>query len=282
MAGDWIAMRTDLAEDPAVIQIAAVLGMDEFGVIGRLHKVWCWADSQTTNGNAHVTVRALPKGALCNGASVMLAFLNRYVGAEGFAEAMLSVGWLAQNANGVSFPNFDRWNLQTGKERILTSRRVARHRAENVKRKCNGASVTKTLPQDSTEQKRREEETPTPLQGCPHRKPRKVTAPKETAEGVPIPPGLDTPEFLTAWSEWIADRAERRKPLTARAAREQLRLLEPLGPANAIRCIRDSIAHQWQGLFPDKYAGKPGTAQQSKANSDERVMQQIMEGLQHP
>ena len=35
VAGDWIPMRTDLAEDPAVIAIAAATDLDEFAVVGR-------------------------------------------------------------------------------------------------------------------------------------------------------------------------------------------------------------------------------------------------------
>ena len=44
MAGDWIKMRVDLADDPAVIGMASYLKMDEYEIIGRLHKLWSWAD----------------------------------------------------------------------------------------------------------------------------------------------------------------------------------------------------------------------------------------------
>ena len=42
MAGDWIKMRRELAMDPDVVEIAAKSGLDEFGVVGRLHAVWSW------------------------------------------------------------------------------------------------------------------------------------------------------------------------------------------------------------------------------------------------
>lgn len=82
---------------------------------------------------------------------------------------------------------------------------------------------------------------------------------KKTAAAVPVPPELDTPEFRSAWAEWMSDRAYRKKPLTALAAEKQLRSLAPIGPKAAVDCINDSIANTWTGLFPDKFrtAAKP-------------------------
>ena len=50
MAGDWIKMRIDIADDPAVIGIAAALRMSEDEVVGKLHRLWSWADKHTTDG----------------------------------------------------------------------------------------------------------------------------------------------------------------------------------------------------------------------------------------
>ncbi len=36
MAGDWLKMRHDLADDPSVIRVAADLSIDEDLVMGRL------------------------------------------------------------------------------------------------------------------------------------------------------------------------------------------------------------------------------------------------------
>jgi hypothetical protein len=52
MAGDWIKMRVDLPNDPAVIAISVATGLDEYAVVGRLHKLWSWADSQSRDGHA--------------------------------------------------------------------------------------------------------------------------------------------------------------------------------------------------------------------------------------
>lgn len=68
---------------------------------------------------------------------------------------------------------------------------------------------------------------------------------------VPISAELRTPAFLDAWRDWIAARFEKRKPLTKRAAEEQLRQLAEVGPDAAVKAIRKSIANDWQGVFPE-------------------------------
>ncbi len=65
---------------------------------------------------------------------------------------------------------------------------------------------------------------------------------------------IDLPEWLdrSAWTDWVADRKERRKPITERAAQQQLKTLagyrdEGHAPAQV---IAHSIANGYQGLFP--------------------------------
>jgi hypothetical protein len=53
VAGDWIKMRHDLTDDPAVIKLAETTTcVDECHVVGVLHKLWCWVDRQSRNGHA--------------------------------------------------------------------------------------------------------------------------------------------------------------------------------------------------------------------------------------
>lgn len=113
MAGDWIKMRVDLADDPAVIGIAARLGLDEFAVVGRLQALWSWADGQSRDGHA---------------AGVTAAWVNRKVQCDGFAEAMASVSWLRIDETGITFPNFDNHNGETAKTRALGKNRKQKQR----------------------------------------------------------------------------------------------------------------------------------------------------------
>jgi hypothetical protein len=75
MAGEWLPMRMDLTDDPAVISMAAALNMDEFAVVGRLHRLWGWANRHLSSGNAP---------------SVTEQWIDRFVSAPGFAAAMLA------------------------------------------------------------------------------------------------------------------------------------------------------------------------------------------------
>lgn len=151
MAKDWIKMRVDLSEDPAVIGIASSLGIDEFSVVGRLHRVWSWADSHTVDGNAH---------------SVTVSWLDRLVCVEGFGKAMVAVGWLEETEDGMRFPKFERHNTQSGKRRALAAKRAEKHRAKsnaNSNADSNARSVTKSAPR---EEKSREEYPPPPAPSC--------------------------------------------------------------------------------------------------------------------
>lgn len=86
-------------------------------------------------------------------------------------------------------------------------------------------------------------------------KPKRVRT--DPPESVPIPPEIDTPEFRSAWSDWLADRRARRNPVTVLAAKQQLDMLATYGPAGAVESIRQSIRNGWTGLFPaDRQAGR--------------------------
>jgi uncharacterized phage protein (TIGR02220 family) len=142
MAGDWIKMRIALADDPAVISIAARISVDEFEVVGMLHHLWGWADTQSRDGHAP---------------GVTNVWIDRYVRHAGFADAMVSVGWLDIDKTGVTFPKFDRHNGETAKTRALAAERKRNQRNKvtdeegQMSRSERDTSVTR-------EEKRREEE----------------------------------------------------------------------------------------------------------------------------
>lgn len=133
MAGDWIKMRCNLDTDPAVFQIAEALEMDELAVVGRLWKVWAWADQHCAD---------------CNAVSVTRNVLDRITSTPGFADAMQKVGWLEGLDGALSFPHFDRHNGQTAKKRALTKNRVEKTRTDSV-----------TLPALQKRYQRREEKS---------------------------------------------------------------------------------------------------------------------------
>jgi hypothetical protein len=117
MAADWIKVDVTTPDKPEVFRMAERLGIDPDAVVGKLIRVWVWADQQTTNGNAPSVTRLL---------------LDRATNVSGFADAMINVGWLVESDDGLTFPNFDRHNGKTAKTRALTVHRVRQHRNANV------------------------------------------------------------------------------------------------------------------------------------------------------
>lgn len=77
-----------------------------------------------------------------------------------------------------------------------------------------------------------------------------------TDEPVEIPATLDTPRFRAAWAEWISYRVERRlSTYKPKGLRAQFKNLAKFGPDAACESIAQSIAQNWQGLFPERAPG---------------------------
>jgi hypothetical protein len=144
MAGDWIKFELATLDKPEVCQIADAADIDPDAAIGKLLRVWGWFDQQTETGNAP---------------SVSKKLLDRLVGVTGFCEMMKSVGWMNDDDTAISLPNFDRHNGKTAKNRVLTAKRVANHKAK-TNDVTNAAIVSDALPK---EEKRREDKDQKPL-----------------------------------------------------------------------------------------------------------------------
>ena len=143
MAGEWIKMRVDLASDPAVIRIRRATGLDADAVVGKLHRLWAWADTHLADGQAD---------------GLDGAWVDEFVGVQGFAAAMDAAGWLEVSDGGVRFSNFQRHNGQPAKTRALAKTRMQRSRC--------APSATEAQPEEE-KKKRREEEAHTHTQAVP-------------------------------------------------------------------------------------------------------------------
>lgn len=116
MAGEWIKIENVTPDKPEIFQMAEILNIDPDSVLGKLIRVWVWADEQTYDGNAEVPC----------------SLIDRIASLVGFGDAMRSVSWLDKKG----FPNFARHNSQAAKQRASVAKRVAKHRSQ-----CN-ANVT--------------------------------------------------------------------------------------------------------------------------------------------
>jgi len=137
MAGDWIKMRTNLDTDPAVVRIASGLKTDRYSVVGRLHKIWSWANEHLTDG------QDVPVDA---------EFLDSLVETPGFSAELRRVGWLSGRDGSLIFPGFDRHNGASAKARAQDA--IRKRSVRDLSEKCPPDNRTKPGPE-----KRREEES---------------------------------------------------------------------------------------------------------------------------
>ena len=166
MAGDWIKIEEAMPDKPEVFAIAAELNLDPDAVVGKLIRVWAWASRSC---HADGTATASSKHAI-----------DRAAGTTGFAKAMISCGWLREKGDKLQFPNFDRHNSKTAKERGLAFIRKQRHRAKKggtvLERSRNAKRGTK-----ETENRDRDKGDESPLRTPSCSEPSKTT----TAEPAP-------------------------------------------------------------------------------------------------
>lgn len=135
-------MRVGLGDDPSVVQMATTLRMTEDCVVGKLHRLWSWADQHTTDGFAP---------------AITASWIDNRVDKRGFAEAMVSAGWLSFRDGGVQFPRFDRHNGESAKRRAEdTERKRTARKCPQVVRDLSAKQSDKN---GTREEKRREDDT---------------------------------------------------------------------------------------------------------------------------
>ncbi|UFM71251.1 Pyocin large subunit [Leclercia adecarboxylata] len=186
MAGDWIKMRADLHTHPKVVRIASALDADRLRVVGALHATWCLFDAHSVDGELE---GYSPKT------------LNDMIGFEGFAQALITVGWLESTDVSLCMPRFSEHNGQSAKRRAQEA-----DRKRNV-RKMSASDADKKR---TREEKRREDLNPSLNEG----------AEEKSEEGQPpFEPtaaryleGLDEPiGKFTMTSAWLPSRDFRQR-----------------------------------------------------------------------
>jgi hypothetical protein len=114
MAGEWIKVRTNLWDDPRIGQLCEITDQNEASVIGGLYWLWATADEHSSDGLLHgMTTRTI----------------DRKTGVTGLGAALVTIGWLAESADGVTVSRFDEHNGASAKARAQTAKRVSTHKA---------------------------------------------------------------------------------------------------------------------------------------------------------
>ncbi len=124
MAGDWIKMRGNLWDDPRVSKLCDLTNQGEAAIVGALYWLWAAADQHTEDG-------CMP--------GLTLRQIDRKTGIAGFAAALVEIGWLRDDPQGVVIVNFEEHNGTSAKRRCTDAQRKANGRnvsasdADNVR-----------------------------------------------------------------------------------------------------------------------------------------------------
>lgn len=113
MRRPWIKIETATPDKPEICAIATRLRIDTDSVVGKLVRLWSWAEVNRVDAND---------------IGVTKEFIDKLVGRKGFAEALEAAGWLVADGETLQFANFERHNGNASKIRGQTAKRVERHR----------------------------------------------------------------------------------------------------------------------------------------------------------
>jgi hypothetical protein len=227
MTAHWIKVEKSTPAKPEVMQLAAILGIDEFTVVGHLVAFWSWADSNLSPEcpAAHGTIRGL----------------DRVAGRDGFCAAMIMVGWLQHRDGQFSVPKLDR---HMGKSAKMRAEDTEKKRKQRSSQKCpaeNGTNVPEVPGQKQGPEKRREEK-------------KLKEKPERTEQGQAYIPGkMSTPECLQAFEQWCdyLDQAgldainPRYNGIQAQAVWQQA---NRIGPETWPKCVQFSIANGYKSI----------------------------------
>ncbi|EPJ9743120.1 hypothetical protein LQE22_004297 [Klebsiella oxytoca] len=252
MASNWIKVEVITPDKPEIYLISERLNIDPDMVLGKLIRLWVWADQQIAISNAESVTGGEQKENKSNATVLNKIAIDRITFMPGFADALIQVGWLIQIGDSLVFSNFDKHNGKSSKKRALTNDRVTKMR--DTKRKCNAISNTKcnadnvtsgdqkALPEEEEEEEIKELKDP-------------PKSPRGKAGGNKFDPlSVELPEWLlpSLWAEWVEYRVALRKPIkTMQGANGTIRELDKYRSEGFTpeQVIRHSIAREYQGLY---------------------------------
>ena len=220
MAGDWIKMRSNLAQDPAVISTANALNCSEFKIVGLLHWLWSWADGHTIDGRAD--------GVDCK-------WINRQTHTDGFCEALAKTGWLIIDEEGLTIPGFDKHNGASAKSRAQTARRVARHKSKKV------------IDEEPEKELKPAKKSIGKLGEI-------VALLKPGEKYAHLVQDSAKKETLKEWLAYLKERISKR--YTSMGAAKHLKDIDEFSADDLRLAVDNSIRNNWQGLFPPKQSNQ--------------------------
>jgi len=187
MAGDWIKMRGNLWDDPRVAKLCDLTDQGEAAIVGALYWLWATADQHTEDG-------CMP--------GLTLRQIDRKTGVPGFGAALVQVGWLVDDPQGVVIVKFEEHNGTSAKRRCTDAQRKANVRSLSAPdadtSKTEDGQNTPTLGAREREEKEKEEEKREDT--FSEKSVGAAVAARTTgSKAVQLPEGWQLPK---AWGEW--------------------------------------------------------------------------------
>lgn len=108
-------VQLNMPQKNEVLHVARLLKIRPDEATGMIIRFWAWAQQQTDDG-------------LIEG--IGPDDIDLVISQPGFAQAMLSAGWLQANDKGIHIPDFYRHNSKGAKARALANERKARERGD--------------------------------------------------------------------------------------------------------------------------------------------------------
>jgi len=238
MAGDWIPMRLDLCDDPAVLEMADITNQPEEYIVGCLHRIWSWASRNCHDG----TVTGVTKMSL-----------SRAVRLPEVVSAMVKVGWLVEGKTEddrpfVSFPKWENWLSKSAKSRInnaINQRKSRANKDTAVNQQAKSCHSVVTNPSRSDSDK-----TVTTVENRTVENSFTHTLPPDDPNGligqdVIVPTWMR--EWFVKWLDWRWHDSGKKPP----AALQQTWIIDlnGRGEAKAIEDLQFSIKKQAKNLL---------------------------------
>jgi hypothetical protein len=246
-------MKRGCPDHPKTLALASALRIPIYSAVGLLEMLWHWTSRYAQAGD----IGRHPDAAICAG-------VGWHGGTSRLIMALVECGWLdADPTHRLLVHDWQDHADQTvrrylslhGLKMLVASQHDASMRSVKTSLPSPSPSPIAIAIADSP--------SPVAVQPVPAGKPPLLISPSDY-------PSLDTPEFRTAWAEWLRFNAERKKKMPDTTKQAQLRTLAKIGPVEAIGRIQQSIEFNYQGLFPvkERHQAPPGPPANNSSQLD--------------
>ena len=244
MAGDWIKIEHGLLNKPEVMLLADALDISHFEAVGHLIAFWLWVDLNMSPSCPQV--KGTKKG------------LDRVAGRDGFADALISVGWLDIESDMISIPGYEVHLSKSAKERAKGQKKKASQRSK-VSPTMSPTTGDKNGTQGGTREEKRREELHTHIGS------------DLLDKNVLCPDWLQVP-----FCRWLAYQFSRSGRNLDHVSQETMIFnLTKRGEADAIQDIDFSIAKQANSILDHKFDFQKARAGQIKPDRPERKAPEV-------